>query len=175
MFDWLFGKKESHPKPLSETKSIDISEAVINQAKIRAARDMQGSRDILSYYNLYSDTKKEIEPFKEATRVGTAAFSALTITKDDINKTSREKNKHSDEICGDGMKAWATATMNNVARDGLSVGKKKHKKLYMDANEISITKFSRWINYDRNGIYFGCNLAHYKWSWKLNKAVKVKG
>ena len=53
------------------------------------------------------------------------------------------------------------------------VGIAKHKELYLLANQGVFTDGKPYLIYDKNAIYFGCHLEHYKWSWKLNKAVRL--
>lgn len=53
------------------------------------------------------------------------------------------------------------------------VGISKHKELYRLANKGAFTDGRPYLIYDKNAIYFGCHLEHYKWDWKQNKAVRL--
>ena len=56
-----------------------------------------------------------------------------------------------------------------------SVGKGKHRNLYTGMNTKAFIDGRPFLPYREDLVIDGHHLAHYKWSWKLNKAVKVKG
>ena len=68
-----------------------------------------------------------------------------------------------------------TEMMNDAVRNGLRVGKKKHRELYVGINDTAFIDGRPFFPYREDIVIKGYHLAHYKWSWKLNKAVKVKG
>lgn len=55
----------------------------------------------------------------------------------------------------------------SIPRVAKAVGRKEHKRLHMVARSMCDTGV-----YQPKAIYFGCWLVQYKWSWKLNKAVR---